>query len=140
MTVGESITLTDSNRLATIKDIPKGTTVTITEVTAPNDNFNKREIKKIVIKPNETIGVTLNNKEQLGQVFLAKTGKEFGTTMFNQYYSLKGAVYEIYKEDGLIGEVPKRLQMYLDYSAIGRDLEINGNFLVTSHAVFEYKG
>ena len=80
--------------------IPEGTTVTVTEVTAPNGYFNKGEIKKVVIKPNETVKVTLNNKEQLGQVLLAKTGKEFGTTMFNQYYSLKGAVYGIYKEDG----------------------------------------
>lgn len=92
--------VTDSNGLATIKDIPEGTTVTITEVTAPNGYFNKGEIKKVVIKPNETIEVKLNNKEQLGQVLLAKTGKEFGTTMFNQYYSLKGAVYGTYKEDG----------------------------------------
>lgn len=80
--------------------IPEGTTVTVIEVTAPNGYFNKGEIKKVVIKPNETVKVTLNNKEQLGQVLLAKTGKEFGTTMFNQYYSLKGAVYGIYKEDG----------------------------------------
>lgn len=92
--------VTDSNGLATINDIPEGTTVTITEVTAPNGYFNKGEIKKVVVKPNETIEVKLNNKEQLGQVLLAKTGKEFGTTMFNQYYSLKGAVYGIYKEDG----------------------------------------
>ncbi|CAC99186.1 antirestriction protein ArdA [Carnobacterium divergens] len=43
-----------------------------------------------------------------------------------------------YVEDGLMGEIPERLQMYLNYQAIGRDLEINGNFLVTSHGVFEY--
>ncbi|MBH6948358.1 Cys-Gln thioester bond-forming surface protein [Clostridioides difficile] len=92
--------VTDSNGLTTINDIPEGTTVTVTEVTAPNGYFNKGEIKKVVIKPNETVKVTLNNKEQLGQVLLAKTGKEFCTTMFNQYYSLKGAVYGIYKEDG----------------------------------------
>ena len=41
-------------------------------------------------------------------------------------------------EQGYFGEIPERIQMYLDYSAIGRDLEINGNFLVTSHGVFEY--
>ncbi|MGH1805843.1 SpaA isopeptide-forming pilin-related protein [Enterococcus gallinarum] len=93
--------VTDSNGLATIKDIPEGTTVTITEVTAPDGYFNKGEIKKVVVKPNETISVTLNNKEQLGQVLLEKTGKEFGTTMFTPYYSLKGAVYNIYTEDGI---------------------------------------
>ena len=92
--------VTDSNGLATINDIPEGTTVTITEVTAPNGYFNKGEIKKVVIKPNTTVSVTLNNKEQLGQVLLTKTGKEFGSSMLNKYYSLKGAIYDIYKEDG----------------------------------------
>ncbi|EJM6035837.1 Cys-Gln thioester bond-forming surface protein [Enterococcus faecalis] len=92
--------ITDSNGLAAIKDIPEGTTVTITEVTAPNGYVNKGEIKKVVIKPNTTVSVTLNNQEQLGQVLLSKTGKEFGSTMFNKYYSLEGAVYDIYKENG----------------------------------------
>ncbi|OFI46043.1 antirestriction protein ArdA [Floricoccus penangensis] len=41
-------------------------------------------------------------------------------------------------EEGLMGEIPERLQTYLDYQSIGRDLEIDGNFLVTSHGVFEY--
>lgn len=54
--------ITDSNGLATIKDIPEVTTVTITEVTAPNGYFNKGEIKNVVVKPNETIEVKLNNK------------------------------------------------------------------------------
>ncbi|MGQ4242164.1 antirestriction protein ArdA [Enterococcus casseliflavus] len=56
-------------------------------------------------------------------------------------YSDCGSMEDIayyYVEDGLMGEIPERLQMYLDYQAIGRDLEINGNFLVTSHGVFEY--
>lgn len=45
-----------------------------------------------------------------------------------------------YVEEGLLGEIPERLQTYLDYSAIGRDLEIEGNFLITSHGIFEYLG
>ena len=44
--------------------------------------------------------VVLNNKEQLGQVILQMTGKEFGTNMLNQYYSLEGAVYGIYTQAG----------------------------------------
>jgi uncharacterized surface anchored protein len=92
--------VTDSNGLATINDIPEGTTVTITEVTAPNGYVNKGEIKKVVIKPNTTVEVTLNNKEQLGQVLLTKTGKDFGSSMQNKYYSLQGTVYDIYKDDG----------------------------------------
>lgn len=92
--------VTGSDGIAQINDIVEGTTVTITEVTAPNGYFNKGEIKKLVIKPNETISVTLNNKEQLGQVLLAKSGADFGSTMFNKYYSLEGAVYGIYTETG----------------------------------------
>lgn len=92
--------VTDSNGVATMKDIPEGTTVTVSEVTAPNGYVNKGEMKKVTIKPNETITVTLSNKEQLGQVQLEKSGKDFGTTMPNDYYSLSGAIYNIYKTDG----------------------------------------
>ncbi len=42
------------------------------------------------------------------------------------------------EETGMLGEVPANLQNYIDYEAFGRDLEINGSFLVTSHGVFEY--
>lgn len=43
-----------------------------------------------------------------------------------------------YVEEGLFGEVSDWLSMYINYSAIARDLEINGNFLVTNHGIFEY--
>jgi LPXTG-motif cell wall-anchored protein len=92
--------VTNANGLATINNIPEGTTVTVSEVTAPNGYVNKGEIKKVTIKPNETIAVTLGNKEQLGQVHLEKSGKDFGTAMPNKYYSLGGAVYDIYNPDG----------------------------------------
>lgn len=42
------------------------------------------------------------------------------------------------KETGQLGEVPSHLQNYIDYEALGRDMEIEGNYLVTSHGVFEY--
>lgn len=42
------------------------------------------------------------------------------------------------EETGVLGEVPANLQNYIDYRAFGRDLEIEGSFLVTSHGVFEY--
>lgn len=92
--------VTDSNGVATIKDIPEGTTVTVSEVTAPNGYVNKGESKTVTIKPNDTVTVTLGNKEQLGQVHLEKSGKDFDTTMPNDYYSLGGAIYAIYKTDG----------------------------------------
>ena len=44
------------------------------------------------------------------------------------------------EETGQLGEVPANLQNYIDYQALGRDMEIEGNYLVTSHGVFEYIG
>ncbi|SDI97510.1 antirestriction protein ArdA [Natribacillus halophilus] len=46
------------------------------------------------------------------------------------------AIYLI-EETGILGEIPGQLQGYIDYKAFGRDLELNGGFLVTSHGIFE---
>ena len=40
-------------------------------------------------------------------------------------------------EAGDFGEVPEHLKTYIDFDACGRDLEIGGNYLVTSRGVFE---
>lgn len=58
----------DSNGFAQINDITQGTTVTISEVTAPDGFFNRGELKKVVVEPNKTIEVTLDNKPQKGKV------------------------------------------------------------------------
>jgi len=42
------------------------------------------------------------------------------------------------EETGQLGEVPTNLQNYIDYQALGRDMELEGNFLVTAHGIFEY--
>ncbi|EEO7552537.1 antirestriction protein ArdA [Listeria monocytogenes] len=42
------------------------------------------------------------------------------------------------EETGQLGEVPSNLQNYIDYQSLGRDMEIEGNYLVTSRGVFEY--
>ncbi|MGM0250790.1 SpaA isopeptide-forming pilin-related protein [Enterococcus sp. AZ129] len=47
--------LTDSKGVAEVKEIKAGTTVKITEVTAPNGYVNKGEIKTVKIEPNKTI-------------------------------------------------------------------------------------
>ncbi|MGY0354244.1 SpaA isopeptide-forming pilin-related protein [Enterococcus avium] len=91
---------TNSSGLAQINDIKAGTKVKVSEVTAPNGYVNKGELKEATIKPNETIEIVLNNKEQLGQVNLTKVGREYGPTMFNQYYKLNGAIYGVYSKDG----------------------------------------
>lgn len=42
------------------------------------------------------------------------------------------------EETGIISEIPSDLQNYFDYQAYGRDMELEGNFLVTSNGIFEY--
>lgn len=41
------------------------------------------------------------------------------------------------EETGSLGEVPASLQNYIDYEAYGRDLEIEGTFVVTGRGIFE---
>ncbi len=42
------------------------------------------------------------------------------------------------EESGQIGDVPANLQNYTDYQSLGRDMELYGNYLITSHEVIEY--
>lgn len=91
---------TGDDGYAALNGIKAGTKVKVSEVTAPNGYVNKGELQEATILPNQTIEVTLGNKVQLGNVNLAKIGKEFGTKMFNKYYSLNGATYGIYSTDG----------------------------------------
>lgn len=41
------------------------------------------------------------------------------------------------EEIGVLGEIPMSLRNYIDYEAYGRDLEMEGNFIVTAHGMFE---
>lgn len=59
---------------------------------------------------------------------------------YSDYDSMADVARYLVEETGSLGEVPTHLQNYIDYDAYGRDLEIEGNFLVTSHGVFEYIG
>ncbi|MGM0334289.1 antirestriction protein ArdA [Enterococcus sp. AZ008] len=52
--------------------------------------------------------------------------------------SMEDVARYLIEELGQLGEVPANLQNYIDYQSLGRDMEIEGNFLVTSHGVFEY--
>lgn len=36
-----------------------------------------------------------------------------------------------------LGEIPDRIRGYIDYEAYGRDLDLEGRFVVTNHGVFE---
>lgn len=41
------------------------------------------------------------------------------------------------EETGVLSSLPENLRYYIDYKSLGRDMEIEGSFLVTSHGVFE---
>ena len=51
---------------------------------------------------------------------------------------MSDVAYYLIEETGALGEVPTNLQNYIDYEAYGRDLELEGNYLVTSIGIFEY--
>ena len=40
-------------------------------------------------------------------------------------------------EDGYLGDIPERIQWYIDYEKLGCDMEINGTFVDTRHGIFE---
>ena len=45
---------------------------------------------------------------------------------------------EQFVDEGLLGEIPDALRYYIDYEAYGRDLELDGQFCLTDHGIFEY--
>ena len=40
-------------------------------------------------------------------------------------------------EEGYLGDIPERIEYYIDYEKLGRDMEINGTFIDTRHGIFE---
>lgn len=54
--------------------------------------------------------------------------------------SMEDIAIEAVESGALFGELPASVQSYLDYAAIGRDLELDGNYLVTNNGIFEYTG
>ncbi|OJG43011.1 antirestriction protein ArdA [Enterococcus gilvus] len=54
--------------------------------------------------------------------------------------SMEDVAEQYIEETGILNSLPENMRYYFDYSALGRDMEIEGNFLVTSHGVFEYSG
>lgn len=55
--------------------------------------------------------------------------------------STMAEVAEYYVEEtGMLSALPENMRYYFDYAALGRDMEIEGNYLITSHGIFEYNG
>jgi len=51
-------------------------------------------------------------------------------------HGMEDVAYECV-EEGYLGEIPERVQGYIDYERLGRDLEINGTFIDTRKGIFE---
>ena len=49
----------------------------------------------------------------------------------------RGKIRGYLEESGQLGELPAHLQNYIDYEAYGRDMELDGTFIVTNHGVYE---
>ncbi len=129
VSVGESITLIDANNVLSDMTLESndtnaalsqnGNNLTIT----PDANFKNGSITYRKVPQNQ-VGTSIVYRkpgrqsmvefhldspkqasvkvnEQLGQVQIDKTGEEFGTTMVSENYSLEGAVYDIYTENGV---------------------------------------
>ena len=54
--------------------------------------------------------------------------------------SMEDVAYYYIEETGMLSALPENLRYYFDYASFGRDMELEGNFLVTSNGVFEYVG
>lgn len=54
--------------------------------------------------------------------------------------SMEDIAYYYIEETGVLNALPENLRYYFDYASFGRDMELEGNFLITSHGVFEYVG
>lgn len=54
--------------------------------------------------------------------------------------SMEDIAYYYIEETGVLNALPENLRYYFDYASLGSDMELEGNFLITSNGVFEYVG
>ncbi len=52
--------------------------------------------------------------------------------------SMEDVARHYVEESNAFGDISMKIQNYIDYQLLGRDMELEGDFLVTSHGVFEY--
>ncbi|ECB9670972.1 hypothetical protein FL873_03565 [Listeria monocytogenes] len=111
--------VTDANGIAELVGIPEGTQVKISELLAPSGYHNIGEVKTTIIRPSETTELIFNNNKQMGTVKLTKSGQEFGTSMPNDDYTLKDALYGIYNSsDERVGELITDEKGYAESSSL----------------------
>ncbi|EJW9248778.1 hypothetical protein OC441_002376, partial [Enterococcus faecalis] len=85
--------------IAQWNDLLAETKVKIEEIKAPNGYVLNKTAQTVTIKPNETVSVTLDNKEQVGKITLFKEDKETGKQPQGSA-TLEGAVYGLFETNG----------------------------------------
>ena len=90
---------TGSDGYATWNDLLVDTRVTIQEIKAPNGYILNSTPQTITIRANETMTVTMDNKEQLANLTVIKEDEETGNTPQGAA-QLIGAVYELTDGNG----------------------------------------
>lgn len=114
--------VTDKNGVATIKDIPEGTKITITEIQAPNGYVNKGLSQEVVIEANKTIEITFDNKEQRGVATLTKAGEE--ATEIEVTESDYGDMYTFQFSPNVVAGVTYRIEATEDIHSIDGTLKV----------------
>lgn len=63
--------------------------------------------------------------------------KKDDITFYPGYDSMEDLAYYLVDDCGILGEIPDKVRLYFDYEAYGRDLEINGTFVVGKHGIYQ---
>ena len=74
---------------------------------------------------------------QDGSVHLTVTPYRIMTIVYPDCDDMTDVAYYFIDECQSLGEIPDRIRSYIDYEAYGRDLDLEGRFVVTNHGVFE---
>ncbi|UJF36553.1 antirestriction protein ArdA [Paenibacillus hexagrammi] len=56
--------------------------------------------------------------------------------IWDECNDMSDVAYYYYEETGLMTEIPSAIQNYIDWDAVGRDMEIEGNYARAGHKVY----
>lgn len=104
---------------------------------------NIEEVNRLCGMAEELTGTQLEHDLKDIQTTFFKSFEELydhkdDITCYPDCGDMSDLAYYFINECQALGELPTRLQNYIDYEAYAHDLEIEGNFLVGSHGVYEY--
>lgn len=108
---------TDENGKANAGNLPAGT-YTMKEVTAPKGYFVDETVYPITIKNGQVTTKKLTDKPMNGKVELYKSSSNTEVTGRNGAYSLKGAVYTLYKGSAAVATLTTDETGYAEVSGI----------------------